>query len=121
MNSACRLTFRLSASSPTAIYIKELHWLPMKHRDLFKTLLFGQRLVHFPWKFPVYLGTLVFRNDKVTNCQYGYNLKVPNVRHAFGRKPFSFAVPFEWNKLPFEMELTPPGVVLWEKTENLFI
>ena len=53
----------------------------------------------------MYLGALVFRNDKVTRCQYAYILKVLNVTTAFGGRLFSFTVPFEWNKLPFEMEL----------------
>ena len=95
MNSACRLIFRLSPGSPTANYIKELHWLPMKQRILYKILIFGHRLVHHSWKIPMYLGALVFRNDKMTRCQYAYNLKVPNVTTAFGRRSSSFAVPFE--------------------------
>ena len=99
--------FRLSPGSPTANYIKELHWLPMKQRVLYKILLFGHPLVHNPWKIPMYLGAIVFRKDKVTTCQYAYNLKVPNVTTAFGRRPFNFAVPFAGNKLPFEMKLTP--------------
>ena len=96
MSSACQLIFRLSPGSPTANYIKDLRWLPMKQRILYKILLFGHRLLHHPWKIPMYLGALVFRNDKVTRCQYAYNLKVPNVTTAFGRRSFSFAVPFEW-------------------------
>ena len=31
---ACRLMLSLSAGTSTAIYIKKLHWLPMKHRVL---------------------------------------------------------------------------------------
>ena len=84
MNSACRLIFRLSPVSPTANYIKELHWLPIEQRIRYKILLFGHRLVHHSWKIPMYLGALVFRNDRVTRCQYAYNLKVPNVTTAFG-------------------------------------
>ena len=42
------------------------HWLPVKQRVFYKILLFGHRLVHHQWKIPVYLGALVFRNDKVT-------------------------------------------------------
>ena len=67
--------------------------------------LFGHRLVHHPCKIPVYLGALVFRNDMVTRCQCAYNLNASNVRTAFGRRSFGFAVPYEWNKLPFEMKL----------------
>ena len=63
--------------------------------------------VHHSWKISVYLGALVLRNDKLTRYQYAYNLKVPNVRTAFGRRLFSFAVPFDWNKLPFGIKLIP--------------
>ena len=69
MNSACCLIFRLSLGSPTANYIKELHWLPMKQSILYKILLFGHRLVHHPWKIQMYLDALVFRNDRATRCQ----------------------------------------------------
>ena len=109
LDSASCLIFRLSIGSPTANYIEELHRLPMKQRVLYKILLFGQRLVQHPWKFPMYLVALAFRNDKVTRCQYAYNLKVPNVTTALGRRSFSFAVPFEWNNLLFEMKLRPHG------------
>ena len=95
MNSASRLIFRLTPGSPTVNYIKKLPWLPMKQRILYKILLFCHCLVHHPWKVPMYLAALVFRNDKVTRCQYAYNLKVSNVTTAFGRTSFSFAVPFK--------------------------
>ena len=53
----------------------------------------------------MYLGALVFRNDKVARLQYAYNLKVSNVILHLGKD--CFAVPLEWNKLPFEMKLIP--------------
>ena len=118
MNSACRLNFRLSPGSPTANHIKDLHWLTMKQRILYRIILFGHRLVHHPWKMPMYLGALVFWNDKVTRCQYAYNLKAPNVKTAFGRRSFSFAVPFEGNKLPFEMNLIPREFDYCKKNES---
>ena len=46
LTSACRLIIRLSTDSPTENYIKELHWLPMKPRVLYKVLLFRHHLVH---------------------------------------------------------------------------
>ena len=67
MNSAC-LIFRLSPGSPTANYIKELYWLPMKQRILYKILFFAHRLVQHPLIIPMYLSTLVFRNDQMTRC-----------------------------------------------------
>ena len=51
-------------------FFKELHWLLMKQRVVYKILLFGHRLFHHPWKILMYLAALVFRNDKVTRCQY---------------------------------------------------
>ena len=110
MNSACRLIFRVSSRFYHLVhqqqhYIKQLHWLPMKQRVLYKILLFGHRLVHHSWKILMYLGALFSQSDKVTRCKYAYNLKVPNVTTAFRRRSFSFAVPFELNKLPFKMKL----------------
>ena len=123
MNSAFRLIFRLSSGSTTANYIKQFFWLPMKLRVLYKILLLITVCVTASpaAKFPVYLGTLVFLNDKVTRCQYAYNLKVPIVRTAFGWRSFSFAFPFEWNKLPFEIKLIPHEFDYRKITENFFI
>ena len=66
----------------------------------------------------MYLGALVFGNDKVTRCQYAYELKVPNVTTAFGQRSFSFAVPCKWNNLPFETKLIPNEFDYCKKTEN---
>ena len=68
----------------------------------------------------MYLGALVFRNDKGTRCQCAYNLKVANVTTAYGRRSFSFAIPFEWNKLPFKMKPIPHEFDYREKL-NFFL
>ena len=93
----------------------------MKQGVLYKILIFNHRLVHHPWKILIYLGALVFRNDTVTRCQYAYNSKVPNVKTAFGRRSFSFAVPFEWNKLPLERKLIPHGFDYRKKLKTFFL
>ena len=84
INTAC-LIFRLSRGLPTANFIKQFYWLPMKQRVHYKFLLFGYRLVQHLWKIPVYLGALGFRNNTVTRCHYADNLKVPNVRTELGK------------------------------------
>ena len=76
MNCACRLIFRLSPGTPISRFIKQLHLLPVQKRVLFKILIFGHRLIHHPQRFPVYLSSLVSRNDKVARCQYIYNLQI---------------------------------------------
>ena len=60
MNCAFRLTFRLSPGTPTSIFIKQLHWLPVQKRVLFKMLLFGHRPIHHLQRVPGYLSILVF-------------------------------------------------------------
>ena len=83
MNSAARLIFRLSPSTPTSSYLKQLHWLPIKQRIVFKILLYAHRFIHQPGKLPLYLWELMKRNTIVTRSQYFYNLLVPKFRSNF--------------------------------------
>ena len=64
ISNACRLIIRLSPGSPTANFIKQLQLVPRKQRVLLKIIVFGQRLVHHPWKILLYLGALVLGNYK---------------------------------------------------------
>ena len=105
ISNACRLIIRLSPGSPTANFIKQLQSVPRKQRVLLKIIVFGQRLVHHPWKIFVYFGALVLGNYKAIRCQNAYNSKSPYVSTAFGRRSFSFDALFEWDRLPFKMKL----------------
>ena len=60
MNSAARLIFRLSPSTPTSSYLKQLHWLTIRQRIVFKILLYAHRFVHQPGKLPIYLSVSIF-------------------------------------------------------------
>ena len=46
MNAAACLIFRLSPSTPTSSYLKQLHWLQIRQRIVFKILLYAHRFVH---------------------------------------------------------------------------
>ena len=59
MNSAARVISRLSPSTPTSSYLKQLHWLPIKQRIIFKILLYAHLFVHQPGKLPLYLSELM--------------------------------------------------------------
>ena len=74
MNSAARLIFRLSPSTPTSSYLKQLHWLPIRQRIIFKVLLYAYRFVHQPGKLPLYLSDLMKRNTMVTRSQYFFTI-----------------------------------------------
>ena len=65
-NSAARLIFRLSPSTLISSYLKQLHWLPIRQRSIFKVLLYAHRFVHQPGKLPLYLSDLMKRNTMVT-------------------------------------------------------
>ena len=118
MNCACMLIFRLSTGTPTSRLIKQLHWLPVQKRLQFKILLFGHRLIHHPQRVPVYLSSLVSRNDKITRNQYIYNLQILVTKTNFGKRSFSHAIPHEWNRLPFELKLIPDELTCRKKMET---
>ena len=105
MNSATRLVFRLSPSTPT-LYLKQLHWMPIRQRIVFKILLYAHRFYQ-PGKLRLYLSELMKRNTMVTRSQYFYNLLVPNLHSNFGRPSFFHTVAVEWNKLSYDLKLIP--------------
>ena len=74
--------------------------LPIRKRILFKIVLMGHRLVHHPQRVPDYLNLLVSRNGQVINIFTTF--KLPTLKTAFVKRSFSFAVPCEWNRLPFK-------------------
>ena len=107
MNVAARCIFCLHAGAPTSAYIRQLHWLPIKQRCLFKLLLFVHRAIHKPSDSPLYQQELLKRNTRVTRMNYVYNLEVPKTRSAYGRRSFRYIGPMEWNKLPASLKSIP--------------
>ena len=97
MNSAGRLIFRLPPSTPTSSYLKQLHWLPIRQRIVFKILLYAHHFIHQPGKLALHLSELMKRNMMVTSSQYFYNLLVAKFRSNFGRHSFSHAIAVERN------------------------
>ena len=118
MNSAAPLIFRLSPSTPTSSYLKQLHWLPIRQRIIFKILLYADRFVRQPGKLPLYLSDLSKRNTIVTRSHYFYSLCVPKFRSTFGRRSFSHAIAVEWNKHSFALKLIPYEVLLRRKLKT---
>ena len=85
MNSYARLIFRLSPSTAISSYLKQLHWLPITQRVVFKILLYAHRFVHQPGKLSLYLSDLMKRKTIVTRSQYIQNF-FHEFRSYFGRR-----------------------------------
>ena len=105
MKSAARLIFLLSPSTPTSSYLKQLPWLPIRQRILFKIFLYAHRFGHHPGKLPLYLAELMKRNTMITRSQYFLQFTFPQICSNFERRSFSQAVAVEWNKLSFDLKL----------------
>ena len=109
--SAGQLVFKFSSSTPTSSILKQLHWLPIRQRIIFKILLYAHRFVHQTCKLPLCLSDLMKRNTMVTRSHYFYNLHVPKFHSNIGRRSFSHAAAVEWNKLSFELTLIPSEIL----------
>ena len=100
-NSAARLvckTRKFDHSTPTLI---DLHWLPTKHRIVFKILLLVYKSLNA--KDPSYLsGLLTFRRSSyslrsVTN---GDLVEPSSKMRTYGDRSFAVCTPRMWNALP---------------------
>ena len=84
--------------------LKDFHWVPVKHRIMFKILLLVYKVQN--GIAPVYLVTLL--KPKAASC---YNLRnqdnlqqIPNTKYkTFGDRAFFKAGPTLWNSLPLSL------------------
>ena len=108
-NTAARLVFNLSKydriyNSCTRV---TLHWLPVKYRIEFKTLLIVFKGFH--GKAPTYILEMI-TPSKSKRYSIRANeervLKVPEFKHdTFGKRAFAVYGPLPWNCLPKEIRL----------------
>ena len=105
-NAAARIVLRKKKSDSITDTLKELHWLPVKQRILYKALCMAHRCVS--GTAPVYLSELVSlyvpqRSLRSTNQLL---LQQPASRtRSYGDRAFAVAVPKLWNQLPMDMRL----------------
>ena len=98
-NYAARLVCQLPAwSSVTDCVLRDLHWLNIRQRIVFKLLL----LVHkfFVGTAPFYFCELLIVKDESERLLY-----VQFMNTNSGRKSFSYSSPRLWNRLPRETRL----------------
>ena len=80
--------------------LKELHWLPIKHRIDFKLATIVYKVK--PTQEPSYLAELLIDHNSNRNLQSNdcYLLERPRTRTALATRAFSVAAPNIWNCLP---------------------
>ena len=92
-NSCARLIYNRKKYDHVSDLFKELHWLPIKQRIIFKTLLFVYKI--FINMAPVYLKECIHIIDIGNRSLY-----VPRVNNLYGDRAFTNIAPKLWNALP---------------------
>ena len=103
-NTAARLVARVKKSDHISPVLRNLHWLPVRSRIIFKILLITFKALH--GQAPIYITDLLTRyNPTRTLRSSNQNLllepKSKTVTH--GDRTFSVAAPKLWNSLPQEI------------------
>ena len=106
-NACARLVCDSPRYSHCSPLLRDLHWLPVKQRIIFKTLLITYRAIH--GIAPVYIQELVKLKHSSEACGYRLRssedhtlLKYPSGKSkiTLGDRAFLYAAPKLWNNLP---------------------
>ena len=83
--------------------LRDLHWLPVKERIIFKIAVLTFKSLH--GLAPPYLADLLTHYTPPRSLRSANKLLllVPSINSAAGRRSFSFAAPTVWNSLPFHL------------------
>ena len=103
-NIAARIVSRCPYRDRITPVLESLHWLPVKHRILFKLLLLTYKCLNGLGLG--YLSCLVMprKHRYEPRPQYQGQLQVPEARlKSYGERSFGFSTPTEWNKLPIDV------------------
>ena len=107
-NSAARLILGLRKFDHITPALIELHWLPVKERILFKTLLLTWKAQHA--QAPGYMQDMLcpFSSNRHLRSSDRQLLRVPKTNlKTYGDRAFSVVAPKAWNNLPETIKLSP--------------
>ena len=114
-NSAARLIYNVSRTFSSSLLIN-LHWLPVKHRILFKILLITYKAIHS--LAPDYIIQLiqVKSSNRTLRSSNAILLEHPIIKSSktLGDRAFTLAAPVEWNLLPPSIR-NAPSLLLFKK------
>ena len=102
-HAAARVVLHLHPFSPIQPALRQLHWLPVERRVIFKLCLMMHR-VH-TGQCPTYIAELVEpvaspSSGRRLRSSYTAQYKIPRLRTKLGERAFSYAGPRAWNPLP---------------------
>ena len=103
-NTAARLILNKSRRDSATEMLKELHWLPVRYRILYKLSLLVFKCMNNIG--PAYLKELLIskkapRTLRSTELSL---LGIPRVKtETFGKRSFEYAAPHTWNSLPLHI------------------
>ena len=100
-NTAARIVTRTSRNSHITPVLKELHWLPIKHRVQFKILMHTYKALH--GLAPKYISDMlcVYQPKRALRSMDTCTLVVPKARTVtYGDRQYKSMAPKLWNALP---------------------
>ena len=106
-NTAARLVLRLSRREHVTPMLRQLHWLPIKYRSLFKILLITYKAIHS--MAPAFISDLLEkytpRRSLRSSSQQLLEVRYQPHTKFYGERSFTTAATVEWNRLPMNIRL----------------
>lgn len=111
-NAAARMVIckKLPRNADISPFLRQLHWLPIEARVLFKVVCIIFKIIHSDTS-PIYLRELISVNDGVRRLRNteGTTLCHPNFgkkpTRAYGDRAFAVYAPLVWNSLPVSLRI----------------
>ena len=105
-NKCARLIYLSPRRTSITPLLKELHWLRIKDRITFKTLMYVYKSLN--GLCPRYIDDcLTVKRPRegsiTTRSDHGLHLRVPKSNKCAGDRAFSVAAPLKWNILPIQI------------------
>ena len=106
-NKCARLICCKPKFEPATPLLKQLHWLPVRERIIYKMLLYVYKSLE--GLSPQYIQSCLLvktpSESSMRTRSYGsVNLLVPRTRKCAGDRAFSVAAPYLWNLLPMSIQ-----------------
>ena len=106
-NIAARVVTRSKKSCHITPILKDLHWLPVRYRIVYKILLIVYKAVN--GLSPLYISNLLSFYTPSRNLRSNEKLLLiePKSKHSWGDRSFVVAAPRLWNELPLSIRTHP--------------
>ena len=122
-NAVARLVTGARRSDHMSPILRDLHWLPVRQRIVFKTAVLAYKCQHgmVPEYLQVYcqpILTVVCR--RLRSADSG-RLAVPLTRTSYGDRSFAAQGPRTWNSLPAELRTTDVGLETFRRKLNTLL